>query len=170
MEELLKRLFDRKTVLVLSYLQGRKSLQIRETAREINIPVATVFRIFKKLESIELIKGIPVGAFKIYTVNNASKAYALVEKLIPKLKPLELFTKEILANKVEQVLLLDEGEDRASIMVIGEVKQSRAQEITEKIKAEHAFSIKALVLSQSQYDNLEALSAKPVPKRTLYKK
>lgn len=170
MEELLNKLFDEKTIKLLSYIQGKKTIHVRETSREINLPVSTVFRLFKKLGSAGLLKTTKVGSFKIYSVNTASPLYSITEKIVPKMKPIDFFIKEIMGPKVEQILLLDEGEDRASIMVIGDVKAAKAQELTEQIKAEFLFSIKALVFSKGQYENLESLNMKPTPKKVLYKR
>jgi hypothetical protein len=69
---------------------------------------------------------------------------------------------------IESIALLDEAENRASLMVIGDVKQAVAHEIAEQIKAEFNFSIKVLVLSHSQFDNLDALNMKPGAKKVLF--
>lgn len=171
MEDLLKKLFDEKTVKIVSYIQGKKNVQIRETARETNLPVATVFRIFKKLESIDLLKGMPVGSFKIYHVNKASKFYSLIEKIVPKMKPLEAFINDIPKDKIEQVQLLDEGEDKASILVIGSIKTAKVMETCEQVKQDFSnYSIKPLVLTRPQYENMASLNIAPVSKKSLFKK
>jgi DNA-binding Lrp family transcriptional regulator len=170
LEELLKKLFDEKTVKIISYIQKKKSLHIRETARETGLPITTVFRIFKKLESFELIKSMEVGAFKIYNVNRESRFFPYLEKLVPQMKPIEQFIKSACYEKVEQILLLDDGENRSSIMVVGDAKTAKIQEIAEEIKTNFGHSIKVLVLSKSQYDNLEALNMKPTPKKVLFTK
>jgi DNA-binding Lrp family transcriptional regulator len=171
MDEVLKKLFDEKTVRILNEVQGtNKIIRIRETARKTKLPVATVYRIFKKLVEADLLKMGKIANLSYYEINKSSKAYLLVEKMLPKLKPVEAFTALILKEKIEEVLLLDEGEERASIMVIGEVKSNRAFEITEQIKNDYGFLIKSLVLSRPQYENLDALNMKPVPKKVLFKR
>lgn len=170
MEELLKQLFDEKTIKIISYLQNKKTLQIREAARQTSISVSTVFRIFKKLEKIDLLKGKKIGAIKTYKVNQKSKFYTLIEKIVPKMKPLEFFTKKIVSENIEEILLLDKGEDKASIMIIGEISGEKYQKVTETIKKDFDFSIKVLVLSKDQYENLASLNMKPTPKKVLYQK
>ena len=165
---MLNQLFDDKTVKILSILRDKKVIQIRETSRLTSIPPSTVFRIFKKLNSIGLLEKESKGSFNFYKVNSTHQAYFLLEKLLPKTKPLEAFVERMPKTAIESIALLDEAENRASLMVIGDVKQAVAHEIAEQIKAEFNFSIKVLVLSHSQFDNLDALNMKPNAKKILF--
>lgn len=165
---MLNKLFDDKTVKVLSQLRDKKMIQVRETSRLTSIPPATVFRIFKKLLSIGLLEKESKGSFNFYKVNSNHQAYFLLEKLMPKAKPLDTFVQRLPKDSVDMIALLDEAENRASILVIGDVKQVSAHEIAEQIKTEFNFSIKVLVLSKSQYENLDSLNMKPNAKKILF--
>ena len=170
MENMLKQLFDDKTIGVLSVIQGKKIVQVRETSREANVPPATVFRIFKKLQDIGLLSKEPTGTFNIYKVNKNSDAYFLLEKLIPKTDPLDAFVDELPKDKLENISLLDEAENRASVMIIGSLKHSLIQALVEKIKKQYNFSINTLILSKAQYETLASLHMKPSPQRIIFEK
>lgn len=168
MEEVLKQIFDEKTVKILHEIHGKKIIQVRETSRLTNIPPATVFRIFKKLQAINLLTKEASGTFHVYRVNPDTPAYFILEKLMPKKKPIDAFLESLPKEKIDNISVLDESEDRASLLVIGGIKQSIVQEIAQKIKADYNFSIKLLILSKMQYENLAALNMKPTPKRVLF--
>jgi DNA-binding Lrp family transcriptional regulator len=168
--EELSKLFDKKTLSVLAEIPGKNFMGIRETARKTNLSVASVYRIFLKLEKAGLLRKQKMGTNSVYSVNSGHKAYFLLDKLLQRKNPIEVFTEIISKEKTEQVLLMDEGENRASIMVIGEIKAAKAGEIADAIKKEFNYSIKALTLTKAQLDNMDALNMKPVPKRVLFKR
>ncbi len=170
MENILKSVFDEKTVSILCEIPGKKIIGIREVSRKTKIPVATVYRIFQKLEKSGLLKKRKTGVFSFYEVNQNSKAYALIERLIPKKHPLEIFTTIVSKEKTEEIHLLDEAEDKASILVIGNIKTKKVQEICEAIKKEFAYSIQPLVLTRAQYENMAALNIAPMSKKKLFEK
>ena len=170
MQEILKNIFDEKTVNVLFEIKGKKIIGVREVSRNTKIPVSTVHRIFKKLESANLITKKNIGVMNYYEVNETSKSYKFLEKLVPKKTPFEIFTAIVSKEKTDEIHLLDRGEDRASILVIGNVKTEKVQDICETIKNEFMYSIKPLVLTRSQYENMNSLNMSPAIKETLYKK
>ena len=168
MEKILKSLFDKKTVSILSEIPGKKNIGVREVARKTNLSVATVYRIFQKLEKGGLLKKKKVGVFSVYEVDEKSKAYAIVEKLIPKQTPLEIFTKIVSKEKTEEIRLLEESQDKANVLVIGNVKTKKIQDICKAIKKEFAYSIQPLVLTRAQHENMASLNIAPVSKKLLY--
>jgi len=170
MIEELSKVFDKRTISVISELHGKKLVGIRETARKTSLPVATVYRVFKKLESAGMLKKEIIVTAHVYSVNHENKLYFVIDKLLQKRHPLEVFTDAVSNEKADQILLLDEGDNIASVMVIGEIKPSKANEIVDAIKKEHNYSIKVLSLTQAQLDNMESLNMKPVPKKILFKR
>ncbi len=170
MQEILKNIFDEKIIDVLSEVRGKKTIGVREVSRKTKIPVSTVHRIFKKLIEADLLKKKKIGATHFYEVNEQSKTYKLLEKLIPEKTPIEIFTIIVSKEKTEEIYLLDQGEDRASVLIVGNVKTEKIQEICEAIKKEFAYSIKPLVLTRSQYENMNSLNMGPNVKKILYKK
>jgi DNA-binding Lrp family transcriptional regulator len=170
MENILKSLFDEKTISVLSEIPGRKTIGIREISRKTKIPVATVYRIFRKLEESGLIKKRKAGVFSFYEVDQNSKAYLILEKLMPKKNPLEILTEILSKDKVEEVHLLDAGESTASILVIGNIKSRKVQEICATLKKEFGYSVQPLVLTREQFENMASLNIAPISKKVLFKK
>ena len=170
MKEILNSLFDEKTVSVISEIPGRETISIRDVARKTNLSVATVFRIFQKLEKSGLIKKKKVGVFSCYEIDKNSKAYALTEKLIPKQNPLELLTSIVSKDKTEEIRLLDEGDSKASVLIIGQVKTGKIMDLCEVIKKEFAYSIQPLVLTREQYENMARLNIAPSTKKILFKR
>lgn len=170
MEKILKSMFDDKTISILSEIPGKQTISIRETSRNTKLPVATVYRVFQKLEKSGLLKKKKTGVFSFYEVDNKSKAYAVVERLIPKRSPLEIFTTIVSNEKTEEIRLLEESEDKANILVIGNAKTAKIQEICEAIKKEFRYSIQPLVLTRAQYENMASLNIAPVSKKILFQK
>ncbi len=170
MQKILKNIFDEKVIDVLSEIQGKKTVGVRDVSRKTKIPVSTVHRIFKKLENAKLLEKKKAGNINYYEVNEKSKAYAIVEKIVPKKTPIEIFTTIVSKEKTEEIYLLDKGNDRASMLVVGNVKNEKIQEICEVIKKEFAYSIKPLVLTKNQYENMSSLNMGPTIKKKLYKK
>ena len=170
MIEELSKVFDRRTISVISEIHDKKIVGIRETARKTSLPVATVYRIFKKLENVGMLKKEKIVSAHVYSINHESKFYFMMDKLMQKKHPLELFTELASNEKADQVLLLDEGENMASVMVVGEIRPSKANEIADSIKKEHGYSIKVFPLNQAQFESMESLNMKPVPKRVLFKR
>jgi len=170
MENILKSMFDEKTISILSEMPGRKTIGIREVSRKTKIPVSTVFRIFQKLEKSGLLKKTKSGVFSFYEINQNSKAYLLLERLMPKRSPIEIFTTIVSKEKTEEIHLLDEGENVSSVLVIGNVKTKKVQEICDAIKKEFGHSIKPLVLTRAQYDNMVSLNIAPSIRKALFKK
>jgi len=170
MENIIKSMFDEKIVSVISEIPGKKVVGIREVSRKTKIPVATVYRIFQKLEKSGLLKKRKNGVFSFYEVNKDSKAYFLVEKLVPKKTPVEIFTTIVSKEKVEEINLLDEGDTKANILVIGNVKPKKIQDICDTIKKEFAYSIQPLVLTREQFERMNSLNIAPISKKVLFKK
>ncbi len=169
MENILKSMFDEKTISILSEMPGKKIIGIREVSRKTKIPVSTVFRIFQRLEKSGLLRKTKSGVFSFYEIDQNSKAYLLLERIMPKKSPLDIFTTIVSKEKTEEIHMLDEGDDRASILVIGNVKTKKIQEICDAIKKEFGYSIKPLVLTRAQYDNMVSLNIAPSSKKVLFK-
>ena len=163
-------MFDEKTVSIISEMSGKKTIGIREAARNTKISVATVYRIFQRLEKSGLLKKKKAGIFSFYEIDQNSKAYAIVEKMVPRKSPMEIFTTIVSNEKTEEIRLLEEAEDRANILIIGNVKTTKIQEICDAIKKEFRYSIQPLVLTRAQYENMASLNIAPMSKKVLFQK
>lgn len=166
----LSKVFDKSTVSVISEIYGKKTVGVRETARKASLPVTTVYRIFRKLESAGILRKEKIASARVYAINTENKLYFVIDKLLQRRPPLEVFVDAVTKEKVDQVLLLDDGENVASIMVVGEIKSSKVNDITDMIKKEYNFSIKVFPLNQAQFESMAALNMTPVPKKILFKK
>ena len=170
MLEELSKLFDTKTLDVLSEISGKKFLGVREVSRNKNLSVSTVHRIFQRFEEAGLLNKKTVGNATVYEVNSASQLYFLIDKIMPKRSPLNVFVQMLSQEKTDRILLLDDAENRASVMVIGNLKASKANDIAEAIKKEFNYSIKVLAFTPSQVDNMKSLNVLPTFKTVLYKR
>jgi len=168
--ELLAKLFDEKIIKVLKEIQNKKRVQVREIARSTSLQPSTVHRIFKKLEKVGLLIKESIGAVHLYNVQSTSELYSLIEKILPKQTPLQMFITKVTVHQVEEILLMNSSENMSNLLVIGDMKANIAQEIADIIKKEYNHSIRLLVLSRNQYENLDALNMKPAHQQVLFKK
>ena len=168
--DILARLFDEKILKILKEVQGEKIMQIREVARSTKLPPSTVHRIFQRLEKIGLLHKENIGTVHIYKVNQTSEIYNLIERIIPRQLPLDIFMSQLKSYPIDEILLIHSQEEMSNLVIIGDIKAETVQNLTDNIKKDFNHSIRTLVLSKVQYNNLEALNMKPTYQKILYKK
>jgi|GEM_PF-4414525 len=167
--DILEKLFDEKTLKILNEIENKDMVQIRQIAQLTKLPPSTVYRVFKKFESVNLLQKVAIGTTKIYKVNQNSEAYMLLERLIPKRNPLDILVSNIINYPIEEILLIDSNETMSNILIVGNIKNDDVQKVVDEIKKNFNYSIRFLILSKAQYNNLDALNMKPVHKKVLYK-
>ncbi|HDQ15586.1 MAG TPA: MarR family transcriptional regulator [Bacteroidetes bacterium] len=170
MQDILFQLFDKKIFLVLKEVYKKDYVSIREVSRKTGLSVASVFRIFKKIEKLGLLKKKEVVGNKVYVVDKGNKAYVAFKSFLPVANPLDDFISSMDLKDVDKVLLLDSGGSTASIWIVGHINKSAIIETTNSIREKTGFSISAQVFSKEQIENLERLNIHPPVKKMLFKK
>ena len=168
MNELVRRLFDNKILNVLSDIQGKNYVAIRETSRNTELPVASVYRVFKRLNEIGILKKEKIAGKTVYSVDKNNKLYKELESIIPTETPIEHFVNSIEKEKINQILLLDSGDKTASLWIVGNPTKTKINNTTQKIREKIGFSINAQIFTKEQVENLERLNIRPPIKKILF--
>src|SRR3989338_1624411 len=81
--KILEELFDKKTLAVLRLFSSNadKQYYLREIAKATRVPIATVFRIVRKLVTMGVVNEIKIKKFKIYQYGTGKES-KFVEQLI----------------------------------------------------------------------------------------
>ena len=99
MEEInvLEALFDPKILKIIRLFLNEKENQfyLREISNKVNVPVATTFRIVKKLLKLGLIEEIKIKKFKLYRVKESSNIKFLESFIREEKRILDLFIDKI---------------------------------------------------------------------------
>ncbi len=79
----LSGLIDKKVEKILKlFFENKKELfHINSVSKRSNVPLATTFRIIKRLVNLEIITAVEVGKFKIYKLN-ANEKTELLARLV----------------------------------------------------------------------------------------
>ena len=157
--KLLEELFDKKTLAVLRLFSTNadKQYYLREIAKATRVPIATVFRITRKLVTLGIINEIKIKKFKIYQFATNKEA-KFVEQLIEVRRgAVEEFLE--LCRSVDgifQIILHGKKlKDKANILIIGKnIPTEPLGQAVAKIKEDFGFTIIYLVLEPQQYDQM----------------
>jgi len=162
-EKLLEALFDKKMLSILRIFVKKKDqkLTLQEISHSTKVPLATTFRIIRKLLELEIISLEKTKHLKLYMfVENEKTKYlenvlkgtkTILDEFIDQMNKLEGVVRVILHGK--------EDKDKASIIIIGEnVDNESIRQIIVNIKEKHYFTITYLLLSESQYIQMAAMN------------
>ncbi len=122
--DILEQLFDKKTldVLRIFYKNDTKEFYIREVSRLTKVPLATSFRIVRKLVKLKLVNEIRLAKFKVYVLSDNENTRFLGQVIKKQKQALQVFVTKIKNLKGLQKILIQgkEEKDRANIILIGE--------------------------------------------------
>jgi len=157
--QILEGLLDKKTLAVLRTLSQNPERQfyLREIAKTSRVPVATVFRLMKKLVVLEIVDIIQIKRMKLYQYGQG-KASKFVEQLIEVRRgAVEEFVERCrLITEIRQVILHGRKQkDRANFLVIGEqVPSQPLVEAQAAVREQLGFTCIYLVLGPQQYEQM----------------
>lgn len=158
--KILEELFDKKTLAVLRLLSQNpdKQYYLREIAKATRVPVATVFRITKRLVAMGVVSEIRIKLkMKLYQYGSGKES-KFVEQLIEiRRGAVEEFVDACKAiDGIQQIILHGKRlKDKANILIIGQnvAKEPLGRAVT-KIKEETGFTILYLLLEPNQYEQM----------------
>ncbi len=172
---LLESLFDKKLISVIRLFLNNpeEEFYLREISRESNVPLATTFRILKKLKSLEIIREKTIKKFRIYSLIDDENTVYLRNILSEKESVVDYFVKQASGiNEISFILLYGKEEkDKASILIIGEgVHNEKIKEITDEIKEKHDFVLNVLTLTKEQFNQMSSIGLYSGDKKILFRK
>lgn len=157
--KILEELFDKKTLAVLRLFStnAEKQYYLREIAKATRVPIATVFRIVRKLVAMGIIDEIRIKKFKIYQYGKGKESKFVeqlievrkgaVEEFVELLRPVEGIRQVILHGK--------KLKDKANVLIIGTgVPTEPLVQAAARIREEMGFTIIYLVLEPLQYEQM----------------
>lgn len=177
MEEInvLEGLFDTKILKIVRLFLNEKENQfyLREISNKVSVPVATTFRIVKKLLELGLIQEIKIKKFKLYMLKEGSNTKFLESFIREEKRILDLFIDKIkVLSGINSVILHGkEMKDRANLLIIGENIDSNAiKQLCGEIKDKYNFTISSLTLTEDQFTQMSSMGLYSGEKKILYKK
>ena len=172
---LLEGLFDRKILKVLKlFLQNKdKQYYLREISKQLRIPVATVFRIVRRLLELDVIREVKIKKFKLYECQE-NKNTAFLESFIKEGKRIiEAFVDKVKElSAVEAIIQYgEETEDKANLIIIGAgVDSNTLKPYTAEIKEKYRYTISVLPLTREQFEQISSMGLYSGKKEVLYNK
>ena len=157
--KILEEFFDKKTLSVLRLFSTNpdKQYYLREIAKVTRVPIATVFRIVRKLVVMDVIKEIKIKKFKIYQFSQNKEA-KFVEQLIEVRRgALEEFIDACRSiDGIQQVILHGKKlKDKANLLIIGRnIPTEPLVQATAKVKEDFAYTVIYLLLEPHQYEQM----------------
>jgi len=177
MEEIniLEGLFDSKILKVIRLFLNEKDNQfyLREISNKVNVPVATTFRIVKKLLKLGLIQEIRIKKFKLYKIKEGSNTKFLESFIREEKRILDQFVDRIKnISGINSVILHGkEKKDRVNILIIGEnIDSNSIKQLCADIKEKYNFTISSLTLTEDQFKQMSSMGLYSGEKKTLFKK
>jgi len=162
-DKLLESLFDKKILLILRLFIKKtdQKLTLQEVSRSTKVPLASVFRILKRLVLLEIISVEKTKHLKVYSIIDNDHTKLLSNMLKG--------TKTIMDEFLEQVNSIDgvkriimhgkEEKDKANVIIIGEnIDTAKIKDVVVNIRQKHLFTITDLVLTESQYIQMAAMN------------
>ncbi|MFH1073316.1 MAG: hypothetical protein V1743_07855 [Nanoarchaeota archaeon] len=174
-EHILDQLFDPKLISImrLFFDSPEGQFYLREIAKTTKIPLASAFRIVKKLKKTEIINEIRLKKFKLYQLAQNENTYFLEQLIATKRTAIDDFVKRCRQIQGISVILLHgkESADKASLLIVGQnIDIEGVKRAVLDIKERYNFNIIHLTLEPGQFEQMTAMGLYPGKKVVLYKK
>lgn len=170
---LLAELFDKKVLDVITvFLKNKdKDFYLREVAKQSKVPLASTFRIVRKLQNLDFVQQIIISKFKLYRLAENEKTKGMEMLILGRKTPLDEFVENVSRfTDVKSVILHGEvTRDGANILIIGEgVDSGELKTLNTDIKEKYNFSIKYLVLTEEQFGQMDSMGLYPKRKKVIF--
>lgn len=173
--ELLESLFDSKIISIISLLLHNKEKQfyLREISKETKVPLATTYRIIKKLVALKIAKQVQISRFKLYQIESNEQASFLSSMIKEKKKALAEFVNRAKVMREVNVIILhgEETETKANLLLIGEdIEIDKIKALTAEIKEKYEFTVSYMSLTSAQFEQMSSIGLLPRQKRILFER
>ncbi|MBC8444374.1 helix-turn-helix domain-containing protein [Candidatus Woesearchaeota archaeon] len=174
-ENLLGNLFDTKSLKILRLFLDDKDEEfyLREISKDVDVPVATTFRIVKRLVELKVVEQVMIKKFKLYKLADNDNTLFLEGILKEKKRALEEFVNSAKnMDFIDEIILHGkETEKRASVLLIGEnIDAGGVKRLCAEIKEKHNFIVSILSLGRDQFEQMKGMELFPKVKKSLYRR
>ncbi|MFH1400531.1 MAG: hypothetical protein ABIH41_03350 [Nanoarchaeota archaeon] len=172
-DEFLDQLFDRKILGVLRFFLDRPQEQfyISEVAKKTRLPIATVFRIMRRLRALEILDEYRMKKFKTYMLAANERVKFLDGLLATKRSALDEFLRLAAGVAgIQQIVLHGKQEaSRASIIIVGQhIDSAAVQSAASEVKQQFGYNILHLVVGPEQFEQMLSMGLYPGTKVVLF--
>jgi DNA-binding transcriptional regulator GbsR (MarR family) len=172
---LLEGLFDEKIIKIIKFflLNKDKEFYLQEIVRETGVPLASVFRIVKKLVELQVVSEMHIKKFKLYKCADNENIHFLESFMKEGRRIIDNFAANAgkLENVEEVILYGQETEDKANVLLIGKnIISSEIKQLCSEFREKHKYIITDLCLEREQYAQMLRMGLYSGKKKTLFKK
>jgi Fe2+ or Zn2+ uptake regulation protein len=173
--KLLEELFDKKILKIIKFfiLNKGKEFYLQEISKQVDVPIATVFRIVGKLKELEIVREIRIKRFKLYKCAENENVLFLESFIKEGKRIIDNFVSIISKVKEVQEIILygKETEDKANVLLIGKgINSNQIKQISAEFKEKYNYSITDLCLEREQYEQMSEMGLYSGKKKTLFKR
>lgn len=174
-KNIIEEFFDKKTLSILKLLLFDETDQfyLREISKKAKVPVATTFRIIKKLKEIGIIDETVIKKTKLYSLSHNKNTKLLADLLEEKKTVIEEFVKEITQLEGVQMIIRhgEESKDKTNILVVGNnIDEKLVKQEVGGIKEKYNFNIIELILEPVQFNQMSSMGLFPGKKVILWER
>ena len=173
--KILEGLFDKKILKIIKFflMNKDKEFYLQEISNQVNVPIATVFRMIKKLKELKIIDEIKIKKFKLYKCAD-NKNITFLESFIKEGKRIiDNFVDSVIAKtNVEEIILHgSESENKANVLLIGSsVDSNEIKKLCAEFKEKYNYNITALTLEREQYGQMSSMGLYSGRKKLLFRR
>ncbi|MBD3164587.1 hypothetical protein GF323_05260 [Candidatus Woesearchaeota archaeon] len=173
--QLLENLFDSKILRIIRLFLVNKERQfyLQEISKKASVPIASTFRIVRKLANLDIIREIRIRKFRLYQCANNENISFLETFLKQGKRIIDSFVGAVSKiGNIEQVILYGkEEEKKANILLIGRnIDSSRIKQVANDFKEKYSFIITYLCLEREQYEQMSAMGLYSGKKKMLFRR
>jgi len=173
--QLLEGLFDKKKIAIIAILFEDQSKQfyVREIAKLAKVPVASTFRILKKLLASQIIELTEVKHMKLYKAAENQNAKKIGELVVGRKTPVDYFVAEM--QKQESVsIIIQHGKanrEGVNMLLIGrDIDPNVLKTVSAAIKEKYNFTVSSLTVTEEQYKQMDKMGLYPQDKTILFER
>ena len=174
-KNIIEEFFNKKVLAILKLFLFDETGQfyLREVAKKARVPVATTFRIIKRLKELEIIEESVIKKTKLYSLSENKNTKLLAGMLEEKKSVIEEFVEAISQLEGLQMIVRhgEESKDKTNMIVIGiNINLPAIKEKVGEIKSKYDFNIIDLVLEPAQFNQMSSMGLFPGKKTILWEK
>ena len=173
-KNIIEEFFDKKTLAILKLFlfdSQTEKYYLREVAKKAKVPVATTFRIVKRLRGLGIVDETLIKKTRLYYLSRNKNTVFLHSLLEEKKTVVDEFVDKVakLAG-VEMIVMHGEAiNDKANILIIGSGIDSKVvKEKVGDIRERHGFNIIELILEPAQFNQMSSMGLFPGKKVILW--
>ena len=175
----LENLFDKKVLHILKLFLAKKeqTFYLQEVAKQCRVPIASTYRIVKRLTDLQILKITRFKHWKTYGLDDNDFTKYLETMFEEKHTVIDEFVVAVAGlPEVGRVIELvgsdpKERKYKINVLVLGEgVPSDKVKEIVGTIKEKHNFTIVQTTLAYEQYEQLASMGLYTMKKNVLFER